>query len=127
MAFIPIKGVNAVIQGNSLTFAFDTVKFSPKCRLAPITNATSIYEQFLAGGVGGKIQLSGPWDANNFGFWLAGSSFTLTLTWSTPLALVTTCTCIVEDIEAETKVDDIARCSVTCQITGPFTAGLLSA
>ena len=117
-----MHGIKASITVGGTAFAFDSFKFSPKNKVADVSNFTGGgYRQFIAGLTDGKVTCTGPYDEGNMPV-TVGAAGTLVLTYVTGTTV--SCPCLCESIDADVKIDDAQKVSMTFQITGSFTAAI---
>jgi hypothetical protein len=123
MAFNPLHGISASMKIGATAYAFDSFKFSPKNKLADVSNFTGGgYRQFIAGLTDGKVSCTGPYDEGSMAF-AVGTSYTLLLIYTG--AVEVSCPCICESIDADVKIDDTQKISITFQITGSFVGAIV--
>jgi hypothetical protein len=122
MPFNPLHGISASVKIATTAYAFDSFKFSPKNKLADVSNFTGAgFKQFIAGMTDGKVSLTGPYDEGNMPF-TVGNAYTLVLGYTGVVSV--SCPCLCESIDMDVKVDDAQKSSLTFQITGSFTAAI---
>ncbi len=111
---------NALVGGTA--YSFKSWKLSMKNKLISRNNFTvGGYNRWIAGFQGATLTLQGPYNAGNMPL-TCGASYTFTLQWSVSLSI--TVVAFVETLEPDDDAEDGPNISVTCQVSGVFTAAI---